>query len=64
MVTYQTWTSVAFTVAESKGMETSQENNADLMSVAAEVWNDRKEELSTSTRSQAKQIAESEINIQ
>lgn len=63
MVTYQTWTSIAFDVASSKGMNSSQENSADLVSVVADVWNDRKDELDTATKAQARQIAQEEITI-
>lgn len=64
MVSYQTWTSIAFEVAQSRGMVSNQENNRDLISVVAEVWRDRKPELSTATRSQAENIAKEEIHVQ
>lgn len=64
MVTYQKWTSVAFAVAQSKGMESSQENSADLVSLAATIWQDRKAELSTATESEARSIAVQEISIE
>lgn len=64
MVSYQKWTSVAFEVARSKGMQSSQENSQDLVSVLAAVWRDRKDELSTATVAEARNIAESEIHVQ
>lgn len=64
MVSYQKWTQIAFEVAGNAGMESSQENSRDLVSVAASVWNDRKEELSAATVSEARRIAQSEIHVQ
>lgn len=63
MVTYQKWTSIAFETAAEKGMESSSENSASLISVAADVWNDRKDELKTATAPEAKKIARREINV-
>jgi hypothetical protein len=54
---------VAFEVAKSKGMQNSQENSANLISVASEVWNDRKDELSTATVAEAREIAEQELTV-
>lgn len=64
MVSYQKWTALAFEAARSKGMQSSQENSQDLVSVLAEVWRDRKDELSTATVAEARDIAESEIHVQ
>lgn len=63
MVTYQTWTSIAFEVADSKGMESSQENSAELVSVVAEIWQERKADLSSATRKEAEDIAQEEITV-
>jgi hypothetical protein len=63
MVSYQTWTAVAFDVAQSKGMQNSQENSANLVSLAAEIWQERKAELSTATRAEAERVAEQELNV-
>lgn len=63
MVSYQRWTEVAFRVARSKGMESSQENSQALISVVAEVWNDRKSELNTATVSEAESVARQEIDV-
>lgn len=63
MVTYQKWTQVAFNVARRKGMETSQEQSQSLISVAAEVWRERKSELSAATQSEAERIADEEITV-
>jgi len=66
MVSYQTWTSVAFEVAEEKGAQIKGSGSVatDLISVAADIWNERKDELSTATRSEARQIALQEISVQ
>lgn len=63
MVTYQKFTSIAFDVAESKGMTSSQENSAELVSVVADIWQDRKDELQTATEGEAKRIAREEIQV-
>lgn len=63
MVSYQRWTSIAFDEARRQGMQSSQENSQDLISVVADVWNDRKEELDSATIGEATEIARSEITI-
>lgn len=63
MVTYQRWTSIAFEVARQQGMETTRSNSQDLVSILADVWNDRKEELSAATVQEARSIAQSEISV-
>lgn len=63
MVSYQRWTSIAFDEARSQGMQSSQENSQALVSVVADVWNDRKEELSSGTVAEAQRIAGEEISI-
>lgn len=67
MVSYQRWTSICYDVARSKGAELdgsgTQSNNQDLVSVIAEVWNERKEEISTATVSEAETIARNEVNV-
>lgn len=64
MVSYQKWTQIAFEIARSKGMASSQETSQDLVSVAAEIWNERKVELSAATVAEAEEIAEEEIHVQ
>lgn len=63
MVTYQRWTAIAFSEARSQGMESSQENSQELISVVADVWNDRKDELKTATIAEAEKIAAEEISV-
>lgn len=63
MVSYQRWTAIAFEEARSQGMQSSQENSQNLVSVIAAVWNDRKGELSSATVQQAKRIASEEIQV-
>lgn len=62
MVSYQKWTSIAFEEAKRQGMESSQENSQALISVVAEVWNDRTE-LRTATISEAREISKEEIRV-
>lgn len=62
MVTYQKWTAIAFEEAKKKGMEGSQENSANLVSIVAEVWNER-EDLGTATEPEARKVAKREINV-
>lgn len=61
MVSYQRWTSIAFQEARSQGMENSQQNNQELVSIVAEIWQDRKRELSAATIAEAEEIAAAEI---
>lgn len=63
MVSYQTWTQIAFDVAKEKGMETTQSNVQEGVSAFATIWNQRKEALSAATRSEAEDIAEQEIVV-
>lgn len=67
MVTYQKWTKLAYRVAKRKGADIegpgTQANNQEMVSLIAEVWNDRKPELSSATVAEAKNIAEQEINV-
>lgn len=67
MVTYQKWTSIAYDVAKAKGANLegtgTQSTNQSLVSLIAEVWNDRKDELSTATVSEAQAIAQQEISV-
>lgn len=80
MVTYTEWTQIAFNVAKARGFDPSQpsgsrtdaggrsfsENNANAEAVQliAEIWNDRKDEISGASRTQAREIAKQEIVIQ
>lgn len=63
MVTYTDWISVAFDVAQSKGLESSFGDNAQVVATAADIWNDRKPELRNANKSTAKQIADEEIQV-
>lgn len=63
MVSYQRWTAIAFAEARSQGMNPSQENSRELISLVADVWNDRKAELSAATVAEAERLAEREIMV-
>lgn len=62
MVSYQKWTSIAFEVSKEKGAQIEDiSDGSNVVSVAADIWRDRREELSTSTVSEAKDVARQEI---
>lgn len=64
MVSYHSWVSIVFDTAKSKGAKIeSTEDSRPVMSTAAEIWNDRKDELDTASESKAKQIATEEITV-
>lgn len=67
MVSYQRWTSICYEVAREKGAQLSgegtQQENQNLVSVIAEIWNDRKETLNTATVTEAKELAQREISV-
>jgi hypothetical protein len=67
MVSYQTWTAIAYEAAKAQGatLEGPQtaSTNRELLSVIAEIWTDRKDELSTATRTEAREIADQEISV-
>jgi hypothetical protein len=67
MVSYQKWTAIGYEVARSKGANLegtgTQSANQELVSVLADIWNDRKSDLSTATVAEARNIARSEISI-
>lgn len=63
MVSYNEWVGIVFDVADSKGAENSFEKNASTLSVAAEIWNDRRNEIRPSSESTAIAIAEDEISV-
>lgn len=67
MVSYQRWTSICYEVARQKGAQlegpgTQGENQA-LVSLIAEIWNERKPEISTATVAEARRIAEAEVVV-
>lgn len=67
MVTYQKWTSICYEVARQKGASLegpgTQSENQSLVSVIAEIWNDRKDDLDTATVSEARTIARQEVHV-
>lgn len=63
MVSYNEFVGIVFDVAESRGAENSFEKNASTLSVAADIWNDRKAELRPASESTARSIAEDEISV-
>lgn len=67
MVSYQRWTSICYEVARQKGASLegsgTQDENQALISLIAEVWNDRKDEISSSTVAESRRIAQAEITV-
>lgn len=63
MVSYNEWVGIVFDVADSKGAKNSFEKNASTLSVAAEIWGDRKSEIRPASESTAIAIAEDEISV-
>lgn len=63
MVSYQKWTQIVFEVAKAKGMESSQENAQEGVSLAAQKWRANKEMLSAATVTEAKKVAEREVTV-
>lgn len=63
MVTYQKFTKLAFEVAQSQGMQSTRENTTDLVSIVAEIWNERKAELMVATDAEARIILEQELSV-
>lgn len=63
MVSYQTWTDIAFEVAERKGarFEGLADGGTFVGDVVAPLWNQNKQELSTATMAEARQLAERRI---
>lgn len=62
MVSYQTWTSIAFEVANEKGAQfESIEDGGEAIEVFASIWRDRKDELSRATMTEARRVANEEI---
>lgn len=63
MVSYQRWTSICFEVAQSKGMQSTQKNNRELISFAADLWRREKPTLNAATVAEATNIAQNQIVI-
>lgn len=66
MVSYQTWTSLVFEVAKAEGaqFESIADGAVVIGDVASPVWSERKEELKTATRSEARNIARQEVEVE
>lgn len=64
MVEYSTWVSAVRAEASAQGADLSDfETNSQLISVAADVWNDRNSELQSATGQMAEQIAAEEVSV-
>jgi hypothetical protein len=64
MVDYSTWVSIVRSEADRKGADlTAFEENSAVVSLAAEVWNDRKAELRSASEQEARTVAEGEVTV-
>lgn len=79
MVSYQTWTRIAFDVAKDRGLNTTEPGgqrtlaggraftdgnpNAQAILTFSTIWNERKAELQSASEHSAREIAEQEIVI-
>jgi hypothetical protein len=66
MVRYSTWTSIAFDVAKTKGVQfegNPPTASAQILSVAAEVWSEDKERYKNMTEEQARAVLNREITV-
>lgn len=64
VVKYPTWVSVVRTEVSKQGANLNDfSTNSDVVSVAAAVWNDRKNELESMSRSEAETVATQEVDV-
>lgn len=70
MVTYQVWTSLAFEVARIKGAtfqkrrsDRPPEDASNLISIAADIWQEDKERYLQMTRAEARSVLMEEIDV-
>lgn len=64
MVTYQSWTATVFEVAKDEGAQFENiSDGANVVSLAADIWRERGEELKTATAVEARNIARQEIEV-
>jgi hypothetical protein len=64
MVSYQAWTSILFEVVKEEGAEFENiSDGGEVVSVGADVWQERKTELRTATRAEARDIARQEVSV-
>lgn len=63
MVKYQEFVGIVFEVAQEKGFDSSFQENASAVQTAAAIWQDRKQQLRSASKSTAKQIAAEEVEV-
>lgn len=64
MVSYPQFTSIVFDVATAEGAQFAGiSDGQEVIGVAAEIWDERKDELSTATRSEARDVARQEVEV-
>lgn len=64
MVEYSKWVSIVRSTAERKGADLSDfRMNSDVVSVAADIWNEQKPRLKAASVREAKQVADEEVSV-
>lgn len=64
MVEYSTWVSIVRRTARQKGADLSDfQENSNVVSVAADIWNERKNELKQASEGTAEEIATDEVSV-
>lgn len=64
MVSYRNWVSLVFETAKKKGAKTSEPGaNPQILSLAAEIWRERKDELRQMSENSARGVAEQEVEV-
>lgn len=64
MVEYETWVGIVREEAAAQGADTSDfDTNSSIVSVAASIWNDRKQEIKNAGGRKAQQIAAAEVSV-
>jgi hypothetical protein len=64
MVKYETWVSLVHEEARKQGAQSGFHESQSMVSVAADIWNDRKDEIRSASRHEAENIAAAEIDVQ
>lgn len=63
MVEYHEWVGIVFDDAKSKGYDASFDGNQEVTALAAEVWNEKKVQLSGYNTREAKALAKQEVSV-
>lgn len=64
MVDYATWVGIVSQLAEDAGLSLDFQTNQEIISTAAKIWNQDKEQIKQMTKVEARNHAELEIEIE